>query len=157
MLGAAGFVFTQLVPAVAMLREEHLEHPQLLISTPIVDFHLPVSASVTCLIAPQPVLKRARPTHFQWQVFAGPFWSAQTETGKTGIAELRAAAFRGFLRSRKWKGSLDLAKLQLKWGITAINLLKAGQQLQYNCSHRLFQQQLNEVCCTQLQIAALPH
>lgn len=35
---------------------------------------------------------------------------------------------------KKVEGSLDLAKLKLKWGITAINLLKAGQQLQYNCN-----------------------
>lgn len=55
--GSQFSVFTQLVLAVAMLSEEHLGHPLLLITTPIIDFHLPGSASVTCLIAPQPVLK----------------------------------------------------------------------------------------------------
>ena len=50
-------VFTQLVLAVARLSEEHFGHPQLLITTPTIDFHLPGSASVTCLIAPQAVLK----------------------------------------------------------------------------------------------------
>lgn len=43
--------------AVARLPEEHSVSPQLLITTPTIDFHLPGSASVTCLVAPQPVLK----------------------------------------------------------------------------------------------------
>ena len=58
------------------------------------------------------------------------------------------------------EGSLELAKLQLKWGITAVNCLKARRQdnaaVQLQ-SDRPFQQQLNEVCCPQLQITALPH
>lgn len=66
-------MFTQLVLSVAGLSEEHTAYLTLLITTPTIDFHLPGSAGVTCLIAPQPMMKWARPTHFQLQVFAAPF------------------------------------------------------------------------------------
>lgn len=130
-------VFTQRVLAVARLSEEHLRHSQLLTTTPTVDFHLPGSSSVTCLIAPQPVLKWARPTHFQWQVFAGPFWFARTKIEsdclKDWASGIEGISFQRIFMAKEVEGSLDLAKLQLKRGITAVNCLKA-RMLQYNCS-----------------------
>lgn len=115
MLRATSFLCSQQpVLAVATLSEEHLGHPQLLVTTRTIDFHLPGSASLTCLIAPQLVLKWARPTHFQWQVFAGPSWFAQIESDclKDWASRIEGSSFQKIFMVKGVEGSLDLAKLQ---------------------------------------------
>lgn len=126
------------------------------------DFHLPGSASGTCLVAPQPVLKWARPTHFQWQVFAGPFWFAQTEIESDFLndwaSRIGGSTFQRIFMVKGMKESLDLAKLLLKWGSTADAFLsdreKAGQVLCSKCSQ--FQQELNEIYCLSYRLLPCP-
>lgn len=68
---------------------------------------------------------------------------------KDWAGRIEGSSFQSIFMVREVEGSLDLAKLPLKWGSTAGAFLsdseKAGQVLYSKCSQ--FWQKLNEIYC----------